>query len=149
MVVLRQRLADSMVANDLLRTRLEEMADFLEEILSMSQASVMNLSNWSVHKRHALQRSIVQSRELSRSLSQSVMTGIDVDTNDTSCSITAVPDNNNSLAESLRQVQVDNFRPSKVCLFYSTELLVVVRWIGLFIPFIYRHLFDFTGLFDQ
>lgn len=80
--VLRQRLADSTNACDLLRTRLEEMADFLEEILSMSQQELMNLSNWSATangdmRRQALQNSIMQSRELSRSLSASLMIGVD------------------------------------------------------------------------
>ena len=81
--VLRQRLADSTNACDILRNRLEEMADFLEEILSMSQQDLMNLSNWSssAHgdkRRQALQNSIMQSRELSRSLSASLMIGVDV-----------------------------------------------------------------------
>ncbi|XP_057377130.1 centrosomin-like [Daphnia carinata] len=79
LTVLRQRLADSTNACDLLRTRLEEMADFLEEILSMSQQELLNLSNWSAasKRRQALQHSILQSRELSRTLSQSLMIGID------------------------------------------------------------------------
>ena len=71
--LLRQRLGDSMQANDLLRTRLEEMTDFLEEVLAMSDRSLMNLSSWSAKKRQALQHSILQSRELSRTLSQSLM----------------------------------------------------------------------------
>ena len=76
--VLRQRLADSTNACDILRTRLEEMADFLEEILSMSQSELhLSLSNWSASRRQALQHSIMQSRELSRSLSQSLMIGVD------------------------------------------------------------------------
>ena len=114
--MLQQRLADSMVANDLLRTRLEEMADFLEEVLSMSQTSLMNLSNWSAHKRQALQRSILQSRELSRSLSQSLMSGIDA--NDTCNNIVAVPDNNNSPVEPINQIQLDNDKLTKVCSFF-------------------------------
>ena len=81
LTVLRQRLADSTNACDLLRTRLEEMADFLEEILSMSQQELLNLSNWSAasKRRQALQHSIMQSRELSRTLSQSLMIGVDPD----------------------------------------------------------------------
>uniref|UniRef100_A0A0N8E3C9 Golgin subfamily A member n=1 Tax=Daphnia magna TaxID=35525 RepID=A0A0N8E3C9_9CRUS len=81
LTALRQRLADSTNACDLLRTRLEEMADFLEEILSMSQQELLNLSNWSAasKRRQALQHSILQSRELSRTLSQSLMIGIDPD----------------------------------------------------------------------
>ena len=76
--VLRQRLADSTNACDILRTRLEEMADFLEEIISMSQSELhISLSNWSASRRQALQHSIMQSRELSRSLSQSLMIGVD------------------------------------------------------------------------
>ena len=79
--VLRQRLADSTNACDILRTRLEEMADFLEEILSMSQQELhVSLSGWSVSRRQALQNSIMQSRELSRSLSQSLMIGVDQST---------------------------------------------------------------------
>ena len=117
-VMLRHRLADSMVANDLLRTRLEEMADFLEEVLSMSQTSLMNLSNWSAHKRHALQRSILQSRELSRSLSQSIMTSVDVNdtcssTSSSNSSVVGVADNNNS------HVQAETVTPAKVGLFHS------------------------------
>ena len=78
---LRRRLVDSTNACDLLRTRLEEMADFLEEVLSMSQQELLNLSNWSAasKRRQALQHSIMQSRELSRSLSQSLMTTMEVD----------------------------------------------------------------------
>lgn len=79
---LRQKLADSSNACDLLRTRLEEMADFLEEILSMSQQELMNLSNWSSSskRRQVLQQSIMHSRELSRSLSQSIMIALgDID----------------------------------------------------------------------
>jgi hypothetical protein len=81
LTALRQRLADSTNACDLLRTRLEEMADFLEEILSMSQQELLNLSNWSAasKRRQALQHSILQSRELSRTLSQSLMIGVDPD----------------------------------------------------------------------
>jgi len=76
--VLRQRLADSTNACDILRTRLEEMADFLEEIISMSQSELhISLSNWSASRRQALQHSIMQSRELSRSLLQSLMIGVD------------------------------------------------------------------------
>lgn len=81
--MLRQKLADSTNACDLLRNRLEEMADFLEEILSMSQQELLNLSNWSASagsaakRRQALQQSIMQSRELSRSLSHSLMIGLD------------------------------------------------------------------------
>lgn len=75
---LRKRLADSTNACDVLRTRLEEMADFLEEILSLGEYGMLNLSNWSARRRQTLQHSILQSRELSRSLSQSLMIGVDV-----------------------------------------------------------------------
>lgn len=97
--VLRQRLADSSNACDLLRNRLEEMADFLEEILSMSQQELLNLSSWSStsKRRQVLQQSIMHSRELSRSLSQSIMIALgDIDelqqsTSSTSSAVTERP----------------------------------------------------------
>ncbi|XP_065566310.1 early endosome antigen 1-like isoform X3 [Artemia franciscana] len=76
-VKLRKRLADSTNACDLLRTRLEEMADFLEEVLNMDERGLVDLSNWSFKQKQKLHLSIAESRELSRTLSQSLMIGIE------------------------------------------------------------------------
>lgn len=117
LTVLRQRLADSTNACDLLRTRLEEMADFLEEILSMSQQELLNLSNWSAasKRRQALQQSIMQSRELSRTLSQSLMIGVDTDEQQNSSSSVSTSSNcslrSEQLINSSREKTIDSLPP--------------------------------------
>lgn len=112
LTALRQRLADSTNACDLLRTRLEEMADFLEEVLSMSQQELLNLSNWSAasKRRQALQHSILQSRELSRTLSQSLMIGIDPDEQHSTCSNSSANSNEHHINSS-REKSVDSLPP--------------------------------------
>ncbi|XP_069943390.1 putative leucine-rich repeat-containing protein DDB_G0290503 isoform X1 [Cherax quadricarinatus] len=74
---LRKRLADSHNACDLLRTRLEELADFLERILEMEEKGLINLSQMSPKQLALLQKTLNESRALSRSLSQSLMIGMD------------------------------------------------------------------------
>ncbi|XP_045592510.2 putative leucine-rich repeat-containing protein DDB_G0290503 isoform X3 [Procambarus clarkii] len=75
---LRKRLADSHNACDLLRTRLEELADFLERILEMEERGLINLSQLSPKQLASLQKTLDESRALSRSLSQSLMIGMDI-----------------------------------------------------------------------
>ncbi|KAK7019743.1 hypothetical protein SK128_019803 [Halocaridina rubra] len=74
---LRKRLADSHNACDLLRTRLEELADFLERILEMNDKGLINLSQLSSKQLASLHKTLDESRALSRSLSQSLMIGMD------------------------------------------------------------------------
>ncbi|KAG7167934.1 CDK5 regulatory subunit-associated protein 2-like [Homarus americanus] len=74
---LRKRLADSHNACDLLRTRLEELADFLERILEMEEKGLINLSQLSPKQLASLHKTLNESRALSRSLSQSLMIGMD------------------------------------------------------------------------
>lgn len=74
---LRKRLADSHNACDLLRTRLEELADFLERILEMEEKGLINLSQLSPKQLALLHKTLNESRALSRSLSQSLMIGMD------------------------------------------------------------------------
>ncbi|XP_071517453.1 uncharacterized protein [Panulirus ornatus] len=75
---LRKRLADSHNACDLLRTRLEELADFLERILEMEEKGLINLSQLSPKQLASLHKTLNESRALSRSLSQSLMIGVDI-----------------------------------------------------------------------
>ncbi|XP_068210266.1 CDK5 regulatory subunit-associated protein 2-like isoform X2 [Palaemon carinicauda] len=74
---LRKRLADSHNACDLLRTRLEELADFLERILEMDEKGLINLSQLSPKQLASLHKTLNESRALSRSLSQSLMIGME------------------------------------------------------------------------
>ncbi|XP_069972731.1 centrosome-associated protein CEP250 isoform X3 [Penaeus vannamei] len=92
---LRKRLADSHNACDLLRTRLEELADFLERILEMDEKGLINLSQLSAKHIASLHKTLNESRALSRSLSQSLMIGMDTtDHGDdgllSSCSLSSV-----------------------------------------------------------
>ncbi|XP_076059925.1 uncharacterized protein LOC143036447 isoform X3 [Oratosquilla oratoria] len=74
---LRKRLVDSHHACDLLRTRLEELADFLERILEMDKKGLINLSELSPKQIKSLHKTLNESRALSQSLSQSLMIGMD------------------------------------------------------------------------
>lgn len=74
---LRKRLADSHNACDVLRTRLEELADFLERILEMDEKGLINLSQLSPKQLASLHKTLNESRALSRSLSQSLMIGME------------------------------------------------------------------------
>ncbi|KAK4299923.1 hypothetical protein Pmani_027845 [Petrolisthes manimaculis] len=73
---LRRRLAESHTACDLLRTRLEELADFLEAILDLEGRGIITLDALPPSQLAALHNSLDQSRALSRSLSQSLMIGV-------------------------------------------------------------------------
>lgn len=74
---LRRRLAESSGACQLLQRRLEELADFMELLLSLEERGVLDLSCLTEQHLQELQRSLLQSRELSQSLTQSVLQGLD------------------------------------------------------------------------
>lgn len=76
-ISLRKRLADSHNACDLLRNRLEELVDFMEQVLDMDRKGIINLSHLSLAQRASLQKSLDDSRSLSHSLSHSLMIGTD------------------------------------------------------------------------
>ncbi|XP_063888747.1 myosin-10-like isoform X1 [Scylla paramamosain] len=75
---LRKRLADSHNACDLLRTRLEELADFLERILELEEQGLISLSQLCPSQVASMHKTLDESRALSRSLSMSLMIGVDV-----------------------------------------------------------------------
>ncbi|XP_043230573.1 plectin-like [Amphibalanus amphitrite] len=74
---LRRRLADTQSAAELLQRRLEQLADFLEMLLNLEERGVLDLSCLTAQHMAELQRSLLQSRELSQSLSQSLLLGGD------------------------------------------------------------------------
>ncbi|XP_050729191.1 rootletin-like isoform X3 [Eriocheir sinensis] len=75
---LRKRLADSHNACDLLRTRLEELADFLERILELEEQGHISLSQLCPSQLASMHKTLDESRALSRSLSMSLMIGVDL-----------------------------------------------------------------------
>ncbi|RXG53805.1 hypothetical protein Avbf_15646, partial [Armadillidium vulgare] len=76
-ISLRKRLADSHNACNLLRNRLEELLDFFEQILEMDKNGVINLIHLSDKQKSSLRKSLSDSRDLSHSLSHSLMIGMD------------------------------------------------------------------------
>ena len=74
---LRKRVTESNKACDLLRSRLEELAEFLEQILDMDERGLIDLSKLSGISRAGLFKSLNDSRLLSQSLSQSILAGME------------------------------------------------------------------------
>ncbi|KAF2364484.1 Centrosomin N-terminal motif 1 [Trinorchestia longiramus] len=74
---LRHRLAESNNACDLLRVRLEELAEFLESILDLEERGLIDLSSLAGVSRATICKSLNDSRALSQTLSQSVLSGVE------------------------------------------------------------------------
>ncbi|XP_018007531.1 LOW QUALITY PROTEIN: uncharacterized protein LOC108665304 [Hyalella azteca] len=70
---LRHRLTESSNACDLLRGRLEELAEFLEQLLEVEDHGIIDLSKLTGITRTTLHKSLNDSRALSQTLSQSLL----------------------------------------------------------------------------
>ncbi|CAG0906130.1 unnamed protein product, partial [Cyprideis torosa] len=73
---LRKRLAESHNVCDVLRTRLQELAEFLDTILNLDEQGLLDLSEIGASHLSTMRESLAQSRELSRSISQSLVTSM-------------------------------------------------------------------------
>ncbi|CAG0917292.1 unnamed protein product [Notodromas monacha] len=76
LAIVRQQLADSHNACAMLRTRLEELADFLDQILVLEDQGLLDLSHVSADNVSAMRRALDNSRNLSQSLSQSLVVSV-------------------------------------------------------------------------
>ena len=76
-IKLRKRVVESNNACNILRSRLEELAEFLEQILDMDERGLIDLSKLSGMTKEGLYKSLNDSRALSQTLSQSLLAGMD------------------------------------------------------------------------